>query len=413
MSAPILVPTPPAWARELFTVGITGTNGKSTTTTWIAAALAARNAPDERGNSPVVRATTLGFFVGDEELALERSYDGFLECMRLGYERGARFAAIELTSEALARGFAKAWPCRVGVFTNLSHDHLDAHGSPEHYLASKAQLFVSLEAGGIAVLNARDEACALLAAVLPAGVRCVTYGVPSRGEACLDEDVVVSSVAIDWNGTTVECKIQGTAVSLSVRAIGEVHAENALAAWLGAEAAGIPRKDVLARLGRAPAPPGRFEVVSDVPHVVVDYAHTPDALARTLATARTLASRVQGARVYVVFGAGGNRDRAKRQPMGEAAREADVVLLTSDNPRGEDPKEIARAIALGLVGHPDVRTVLDRAHAIRAVISEARDEDVIVLCGMGHEREQIVGTRRIAFSDVDVAKEAVAARPRT
>jgi UDP-N-acetylmuramoyl-L-alanyl-D-glutamate--2,6-diaminopimelate ligase len=403
MNGSIVVPTPPGWARDLFTVGVTGTNGKSTTTTWIAAALAASGAP-------VVRATTLGFFVDDEELSLERTYDGFLECMRIGHERGARFATIELTSEALARGFAKAWPCRVGVFTNLTHDHLDAHGSPEHYLASKAQLFVSLEPGGVAVLNARDEASALIAEILPEGVRRVTYGVPSRGEACLDEDVSVTGIALDWSGTRIECMMHGSPLGLSVRAIGEVHAENALAAWLGAEAAGIPRDEALARIARAPAPPGRFEVVSTAPHVVVDYAHTPDALARTLSTARTLASRVAGARLFVVFGAGGKRDREKREPMGRSASVADVVILTSDNPRDEDPKDIAAAIAKGLVGHGDVRTVLDRGHAIRAAISEARDGDVVVLAGMGHEREQHVGHRRIAFSDVDVAKEAVAAR---
>lgn len=403
MSATIVVPAPPAWAPDLLTVGVTGTNGKSTTTTWVAAALGAMG-------TRVVRVTTLGFFVDDEEQRVEKSYDGFLECMRRGHTKGARYAAIELTSEALARGFAKAWPCQVGVFTNLSHDHLDAHGTPEHYLASKAQLFVSLAPGATAVLNARDESSALLAEILADGVKTLTYGVPSRGEACLPEDASVTALSLDWDGTRISCRMHGSPVELRIQAIGEVHAENALAAWLGAEAAGVPREEVLARLAAAPAPPGRFEVITKEPYVVVDYAHTPDALARTVATAKALASQRDGARVHVVFGAGGKRDKAKREPMGRAASVADFVVLTSDNPRDESPAAIAAEIAKGLEGHPAVRTILDRAEAIRHAVTTAGREDVVLLAGMGHEREQTIGARKIPFSDVDEAKKAYAER---
>ncbi|HEX7604242.1 MAG TPA: Mur ligase family protein, partial [Polyangiaceae bacterium] len=173
MSAPHF-PPPPAWASEFSTVGVTGTNGKTSTTRWIAAALAAAN----RG--PVARVTTVGSFVGDEALPVEESYEGFLETLRTCRSRGGSLAALEVTSEALAVGFAQAWPIHVGVFTNLSHDHLDAHRTAEHYLASKAQLFLHLPRGGAAVLNAFDEASLLLREVLPEGVRLVSYGVPSR-----------------------------------------------------------------------------------------------------------------------------------------------------------------------------------------------------------------------------------------
>lgn len=403
MSAPTVVPAPPRWARDIRTVGVTGTNGKSTTTTWIAAALGALG-------TRVVRATTLGFFVDDEEQHVEKSYDGFVECMRRGHAAGARHAAIELTSEALARGFAKAWPCEVGVFTNLSHDHLDAHGSPEHYLASKAQLFVSLGAGATAVLNARDESSALLAEVLAPGVRRIAYGVPSRGDACIDEDLVADDVSLAWDGTTVACIMHGERRELRIRAIGEVHAENALAAWLAAEAAGVPRDLALARIAACPPPSGRFEVVAAEPWVVVDYAHTPDALARTLATARTLAEKNAGARVHAVFGAGGKRDKEKRAPMGEAARIADAVILTSDNPRDESAADIAAAIAKGLAGHRSVHTILDRAEAIRRAVHAADRRDVIVLSGMGHERTQTIGSHTLPFSDVDEARAAHASR---
>src|SRR5688572_1731683 len=178
----------------LFSVGVTGTNGKTTTTAWIAAAL-------RRLGRPVARATTVGFFVDDEELSIEKTWDGFLAGMKACADRGGTHAAVELTSEALARGFARAWPCRVGVFTNLSRDHLDAHGSAEHYLASKAQLFVALPAGGTAVLNASDPACALLAEVIPAGVRRTTYGEARRGEPWTEPGLALAEVATSWTGT--------------------------------------------------------------------------------------------------------------------------------------------------------------------------------------------------------------------
>src|SRR5882672_10783751 len=165
----------PEWSRRLTTVGVTGTNGKTSTTRWTAACLAciAR---------PVAQTTTLGSLLDDTPFDTTRDFDGFLATMRAALDRGGRFAAIELTSEALARGFARAWPCAIGVFTNLTHDHLDVHGSPEHYLASKAQLFVNLPPDGAAVLNACDPASELIAAVTPPGVRVVRYAIASRGK---------------------------------------------------------------------------------------------------------------------------------------------------------------------------------------------------------------------------------------
>jgi UDP-N-acetylmuramoyl-L-alanyl-D-glutamate--2,6-diaminopimelate ligase len=399
----VRVPAPPPWHDRLLSVGVTGTNGKTTTTAWIAAALRGRG-------GPVVRATTVGFFLDDEPLRVEKSYEGFLGAMRACVDRGGAFAAIELTSEALAQGFARAWPCRVGVFTNLTHDHLDAHGSAEHYLASKAQLFVALAAGGTAVLNASDPAFELLREIVPAGVRVCAYAVPSRGPPLGEADLLAARVDVDWSGTRIVCEERpgsGLPREVRVRAIGEAYAENALAALLGAVAAGVPATEAAALLAAAPAPPGRFEVLHERPYVVVDYAHSPDALLRTVATARALAG---DARLFVVFGAGGKRDRSKRAPMGEAARPADVVLLTTDNPRDEDPAAIARAIAAGLAGHGDLRVELDRRRAITAAILEARADDVVLVCGKGHETEQLIGAEVRAFSDVQVAREALAAR---
>ncbi len=403
---PRIIPAQPPWARELFTLGVTGTNGKTTTTTWLAAAL-------RTAGAPVIKITTLGFFVDDEELPLEKSYDGFLEAMREGLGRGARFAAIELTSEALAQGFARAWPCQIGIFTNLSHDHLDAHGSAEHYLASKAQLFLSLPEGGAAVLNGRDEASSLLRGIIPPGVRVLTYGVASRGGE-EPADLEAGPVKLGWSGTRFGCVGPGGTAELSVRGIGEIYAENAMAALLGAMAAGVDASTAREAIARAEPPPGRFEVVADSPHVIVDFAHSPDALARTVATARTLASADEGGgRVLAVLGAGGNRDVGKRAPMGQAVSLADRVVLTTDNPRDEDPAAIARAIAAGLEGHPGVTLQLDRRAAIAVALAEASPRDIVLVCGRGHEREQLVGQERRAFSDVDVVRELLAARRAT
>ena len=400
------VPPPPPFHRELLTVGVTGTNGKTTTTTWIAAAL-------RMLSRPIARATTVGFFLDDELVTLEQTYEGFLDGMKRAHERGGRHAAIELTSEALARGFARAWPCRVGVFTNLTHDHLEAHGSPEHYLASKAQLFVTLGEGGRAVLNAADPVFDLLREVTPPHVQLTTYAVPTRGEVRAEADVVASSVDLSWEGTTIGCDVRdaslGLPSTLRVKAIGDVYAENALAALLGAIAAGVDPAQAAKAIAEVAPPPGRFEVIHREPYVVIDYAHSPDALARTVATARTLADRSK-ARLFTVFGAGGKRDRSKRPAMGGAARPSDVVVLTNDNPRDEDPSDIARAIAEGLAGHCDVRTELDRSAAIGLAIREANPQDVVLVAGKGHETAQIVGNETRAFSDVEVAKAALARR---
>ncbi len=402
------VPAPPAWSSKLFTVGVTGTNGKTTTTAWVAAALRAIS-------DPVARATTVGFFINDTVLGdLEKNYDGFLKGMRTCFDHGGTHAAIELTSEALAQGFAKAWPCKVGVFTNLTHDHLDAHGTPEHYLASKAQLFVSLPEGATAVLNASDENFELLRDVTPPHVTIKTYAVPSRGEPQGEPDIVATSVDVSWSGTRITCGLKdpasGLPTELRVRAIGSVYAENALAALLGAVAAGVKPEDAARAIAEAPPPPGRFELIHENPYVVVDYAHSPDALARTVRIARGLAPQSGPAKLFVIFGAGGRRDKDKRGPMGEAARPADAVILTTDNPRDEDPADIAKAIAKGLEGHKGVRTILDRRRAIETAIREAKDHDVILIAGKGHETEQTIGTEVRRFSDVEVAREALAKR---
>lgn len=222
---------------------------------------------------------------------------------------------------------------------------------------------------------------------------------------------MATKVDVDWRGTRITCTSKDPSLprEVFVRAVGEVYAENALAALLGAVAAGVPAEAACQALAKAPPPPGRFQIVSERPWVVVDYAHSPDALARTVKSARALADHA-GGRLFVVFGAGGKRDKAKRPAMGEAARPADTVILTTDNPRDEDPADIARALATGLVGHADVVTELDRKRAIERAVNAAGERDVILVAGKGHETEQLVGTETRYFSDPHVALAALGDR---
>jgi UDP-N-acetylmuramoyl-L-alanyl-D-glutamate--2,6-diaminopimelate ligase len=266
----------------------------------------------------------------------------------------------------------------------------------------------------VAVLNAADAVGDLLAEVVPAHASVLRYAVPSRGEPSSLCDAMALRVDVSWEGTTIVVRHGDGSpdVTLSVAAIGEIFAENALAAYLGARAAGVPTALVLAALARCPAPRGRFEVLARSPGVVVDYAHTPDALARTLTTARALArSHASGAgRVVVLFGAGGERDREKRPLMGEAAQLADRVVLTADNPRSEDPAAIAAAIREGLTAHADVRLIDDRADAIRESVFDLAAGDVLVIAGKGHEGVQELASGSRPFSDVREARAALDAR---
>jgi UDP-N-acetylmuramoyl-L-alanyl-D-glutamate--2,6-diaminopimelate ligase len=384
-------------------VGVTGTNGKSTTTTWLARLLR------ELGGS-VISATTLGYRFDDESIAHPATFDGFIGAMHEGHHRGARFAALEMTSEALAAGFGRAWPCQIGVFTNLSHDHIDAHGTPEHYLASKAQLFVSLPKNGplgqpSAVLNASDPSCELLAEVVPKHAQVLTYAEAGRGAAWTEPSLTVWVDRVSREGTHVVFSgtLPGLAASPSILlpAYGAVFAENAAAAMLGAYAAGVPIERSLQLLASTPAPTGRFEQVRSRPLVVVDYAHTPDALLRTVKAAKAIAG---SGKVWLVFGAGGNRDREKRKPMGIAAQGADRIVLTSDNPRSESPLTIASMIREGLTGHPHVTLELDRKSAITQAVTQAGPDDVVIIAGKGHERTQVEGAEERAFSDAEIVR---------
>jgi UDP-N-acetylmuramoyl-L-alanyl-D-glutamate--2,6-diaminopimelate ligase len=395
-------PPPPAWAHDIASVGVTGTNGKSSTARFIWAGLGA----DDAG--PVARVTTVDAAVGDEVGSPPVDHDAFLELMRTLHERGGRRAAIEATSATLGLGFARAWPFRVGVFTNLGNDHLRTHGSFEHYLASKAQLFVALQEGGAAVLNAGDPNSELIAEVLPPKVELLWFAGP--GEALdwsVDLRVVEAKPGRDGLDLELaaEPELGPIPTRLQLRVVPRFQAANVAAALLACVAMGVPGDAAARAIAACEAPRGRFEIVDSVPGqpmIVIDYAHTPEALAAVLADARVLCR----GRVVLVFGAGGDTDPGKRAPLGRAAAAADVVWLTSDNPRNEDPRAIVDDLRQGLP-NTDTRIELDRGCAIASAIAEAGPEDLVLIAGRGHEQVQEVGNRRLPISDHQLVQAAL------
>jgi UDP-N-acetylmuramoyl-L-alanyl-D-glutamate--2,6-diaminopimelate ligase len=406
VSSPTPRPTPPAapWAEPYFTVGVTGTNGKTSTTWMIAAAMQA-------AAHPALRVSTLGVALDGAPLPRGKRFADFLQTLHDAAARGCRHAVIETTSLALSQGYARNWRYDLGVFTNLSADHFGTHGSWEHYLAAKAQLFMLLGPGRVAVLNAADPHAQLLDRAIPADVQRRWFAAPNRGEPLCEPTLLAEGCEISPTGTRVLLAPSATADelggSVETRMVGEVFGENALAAALAGLAAGLPADAVRRGIAACPVVPGRFEVLdhgADRATVVVDYAHSPDALIHTCGAARRLAG---AGRVVVVFGAGGGQTPDKRREMGEVVgAAADVAVITNDNPRDDDPREIANSLVEGVRAgdRARVEVELDRAAAIAGALAAARAGDVVVIAGKGHEDGQVVARQRLPFSDVGVAR---------
>ncbi len=389
-------PTPPpfAWADPFFSFGVTGTNGKTSTVHLLGSVLAA-------AGHLALRISTIDYRLGDQDLALPHTRNGFFEAFTAAHEAGARWASVEVTSRALADAYAKRWRFDLGVFTNLSPDHLSTHGSYEAYLAAKAQLFIHLGPGCTAVLNAADEHAMFIDQAIPPDVLRCWFAAPTRGPLLREADLEAERIEVDAHGTQVTLKPSALADALGgtlrTRMVGAVFAENAMAAAAAGLRAGLDAKAVTSGIASCPPVPGRFEVFGSDPIAVVDYAHTPDALDRTCAQAKALAR----GRLLVVFGAGGGASPDKREPMGAAVgAHADRVWVTNDNPRDEDPKQIADALVAGLpASGVSVEVVLDRAAAIAAAMNAAGPGDVVVIAGKGHEQGQTAGGHTRPFCD--------------
>jgi len=374
---------------ELRVVGITGTNGKTTTAYLVRTIL-------EHAGIQTGLIGTVAFVVGGEQRAVERTTPEALDLQRsfrAMLDAGDAACAMEVSSHALALGRADAvhWDCR--VFTNLTQDHLDFHPTMEDYFLAKRRLF---EAGeGAAVVNVDDPYGRRLAADFPDAV---TYAIDAEA---------------DYRATEVEFDAAGSAFALAGVDVrmplpGLFNVSNALAAIAACAQLGVEPATAAAALATARRVPGRLEPVDEGQDfaVLVDYAHTPDSLANVLRAARELTA----GRVHVVFGAGGDRDRDKRPLMGAAAvGHADRVIVTSDNPRSEEPESIIDAIVEGT--GPGVEREADRRRAIELAIASAAAGDVVVIAGKGHEQgQEFEGGRKEPFDDVSVAREALRAR---
>ena len=366
-------------SERLAVVGVTGTSGKTTTTHLLGAIGEAAGWPAE------VLGTLSGPRTTPEAPELQAR-------LAEAVADGRRLVAMEVSSHALALGRVRATRFAVAVFTNLSHDHLDFHGDLEAYFAAKASLFDPAYADA-AVVNADDPYGARL--LEDPSLPTEAYGL---GDA-VDLEVGPAASRFTWRGVAVALPLGG-----------RFNVSNALAAAAAAARLGIEPEAIAHGLSTAPPVPGRFEAVDEGQPfaVLVDYAHKPGALASALTAAR---EGLDGGRLLLVVGAGGDRDATKRPEMGEvAARLADRVLLTSDNPRGEDPLAIIEAVQAGMASTAGLTVEPDRRAAIARAIDEAAPGDVVVIAGKGHETVQVVGEATVPFDDRVEARAALRAR---
>jgi UDP-N-acetylmuramoyl-L-alanyl-D-glutamate--2,6-diaminopimelate ligase len=368
-------------SRSMDVVGVTGTNGKTTTTYLLRAIL------DHAGRRTGVIGTLDGVRTTPEAPDLQAR----LAELR---DTGSTAVAMEVSSHALALERVRGTHFRVAVFTNLTQDHLDFHASMEDYFAAKARLFEP-EYADEAVVNVDDPRGLLL----QRAARIPTHGYSVKDDVS-DLRLAAASSSGTWRGRQLVVPLGGA-----------FNVANALAALASAMILGIDEDTALAGLAAAPPVPGRFERIETGLgfDVVVDFAHTPDGVEQVLRAGRAITR----GRVLVVLGAGGDKDRDKRPLMGEAAgRFADLVFVTSDNPRSEHPSAIAEAVADGARrGTAEIRVELDRRAAIAAAIAAARDGDLVIVAGKGHEATQVIDDRVVPFDDRVVVREELELRP--
>ena len=393
--------------RSLAVSGVTGTNGKTTTTFLLEQML-------RQGGRETVLVGTIEYRIGRQIRPAPHTTPESRDLLALfaeGVTAGATEAVMEVSSHALDQGRVWGVPFDTAIFTNLTRDHLDYHGSMEEYFQAKARLFAPAQKGSpaprVAILNADDAACARLAPMArAAGSSVVTYGIENG-------DLRARAIAMRLDGMRFLLEAPSGSAVIETRLTGRVNVYNLLAAVAAAMARGLALENIAAAAPALVPVPGRFELVSEGQPfaVAVDYAHTDDALRKAIALARELV-KPHGGRVITLFGCGGDRDRTKRPLMGRASGEGcEIVVITSDNPRSEDPRAIIDDVLPGLAGMAVAAHVEpDRRQAIRLAISLAQPGDFVLLAGKGHEKTQTIGRTALPFDDV--AEASVALRMR-
>jgi UDP-N-acetylmuramoyl-L-alanyl-D-glutamate--2,6-diaminopimelate ligase len=388
--------------RKLAATGITGTNGKTTTAFLIEALLRAA------ARTTVLVGTIEYHVAGEVRSSVHTTPESrdLFELMSEGTERGATELVTEVSSHALDQGRTIGLPFDVAVFTNLTRDHLDYHHTMEEYFAAKRLLFDGTlnPAPRVAVINAQDErAQDLIQATTRAGAEVRTYGIGVG-------DWRAASYTLTPGGAVIDLETPAGAARVSSRLAGEVNVLNLLAAMTAAHARGVSLENLIRAIPQLEPVPGRFQPVDagQTFTVIVDYAHTDDALRNLILLARQMTVK-SGGRVITMFGCGGDRDRTKRPRMGQAAGEgSDFVVATSDNPRTEDPFAILAEIEPGLKASGVRYTIeANRAVAIELALEFAQPGDVVLLAGKGHEKEQIMAGHTIQFDDAEVARQVL------
>jgi UDP-N-acetylmuramoyl-L-alanyl-D-glutamate--2,6-diaminopimelate ligase len=390
-------------STEMQVVGITGTNGKTTTAYLVSSMYEAAGVrPGMLG--------TVGYRLGGEIRPATHTTPEAPEVQRLlreMVERGCGACAMEVSSHALSLRRVDGTTFAAAIFTNLTRDHLDFHADMEAYFRAKRRLFEMLSAGAPSLINVDDPRGSALVETVS---HPVTYGIGPKA------DIRPGTLSFSMAGLSFDVRTPRGTLRLKSRLVGRPNVYNILGAVAAATALDLPFYAIERGVAALEGVPGRFEVVSipeDEVTVVVDYAHTDDALRNLLETARPLA---QG-RLVTVFGCGGDRDRTKRPLMGAVAgRLSDLIIITSDNPRSEDPGRIIEDIQRGLTADTrrdsDQRllTIVDRRAAIQKAIDLAGPGDVVLVAGKGHEKYQVVGDQVLPFDDVAVAREALSRR---
>jgi UDP-N-acetylmuramoyl-L-alanyl-D-glutamate--2,6-diaminopimelate ligase len=384
-------------------VGVTGTNGKTTTAYLIASIF-------EAARVPCGLLGTVAYRIGREVKEATRTTPespDVQQLLREMVDRGCGACAMEVSSHALALARVDAMTFSAAVFTNLTRDHLDFHPNMEAYFQAKRRLFEMLSRDAPSLINVDDPRGASL---MGAGGRPVTYGINRPA------DISPGPLSFSLEGLAFDVRTPRGTLEVRSKLVGRPNVYNILAAVATATALDLTFDAIERGLTSLAGVPGRFEVVStstDEVTVVVDYAHTDDALRNLLETARPLAR----GRIITVFGCGGDRDRTKRPLMGAVAgRLSDLIVITSDNPRSEDPERIIEEIQRGITpdtlrdGRPRLLAIVDRREVIARAVELARAGDLVLVAGKGHEKYQVIGDRSLPFDDVAVAREALSRR---
>ena len=391
-------------ARKLKLVGITGTNGKTTTTFLI------QHICEKAG----VRCGLIGtvrYQLGERVLPAARTTPESLDLQELLAQivnAGCRAATMEVSSHALALDRTRGLEWDVAVFTNLTQDHLDFHGTMKNYFESKLKLFSELASQQkkrkpVAVINIDDRYGEQLVGKIDKSTSLITYGMGARA------DFRASNYRMEFGGTSYQLDAHGKSYLVRIPLIGRFNVANSLAALAAANAMGIGVREAVLSLGKSPQVPGRLEMVPAKRQfqIFVDYAHTPDALLNVLKTLRELEPR----RLIVVFGCGGDRDREKRPLMAQGVDlNSEYAIITSDNPRKEDPAAIISHVERGFRSS-HYEKIIDRAEAIARAIALAQPRDIVLIAGKGHETYQEFADHTVPFDDIQVARRALENHP--